>query len=82
MDIEKVSDDNLVDLMFHLKWNSDSAQHTDVYNAAGVNMWRDYLPAEVLRAIKNRNTGDRVDIHIKPEDLFPATDQPDIPSFQ
>lgn len=75
MDTLKVSDDNLVDLMFHLKWNSGSTQHTDVYNAAGVNIWRDYLPPEILQAIKNRNTGDRVDIDIKPENLFPATDQ-------
>ncbi len=72
MNIHKVSDETLVDLMFHLKWKSDSAQHTDVYNAAGVNIWRDYLPAAVLDAIKNRQTGERVDIHLKPEDLYPA----------
>ena len=75
MDIDKVSDDNLVDLMFHLKWKSGSARHMDVYNAAGVNIWRDYLPTEVLQAIENRYTGDRVDIQIKPENLYPAIDQ-------
>ena len=52
MHTDKVSDENIVDLMFHLKWKSDSAHHTDVYNAAGVNIWRDYLPPAVLAAIK------------------------------
>ena len=75
MNIHKVSDETLVDLMFHLKWKSDSAQHTDVYNAAQVNIWRDYLPAAVSDAIKNRQTGERVDIQLKPVDLLPAGDQ-------
>ena len=47
MDTNTVSDESLGDLMFHLKWKSDPAQHTDVYNAAQVNIWRDYLPDTV-----------------------------------
>ena len=75
MDTPKVSDETLVDLMFHLKWKSDSARHTDVYNAAEVNVWRDYLPPAVLEAIKNRTVGERVDIQLKPEDLYPEVDK-------
>jgi len=75
MDMDKVSDETLVDLMFHLKWKSDSARHTDVYNATEVNIWRDFLPPAVLEAIKNRTTGERVDIQLKSAGLYPAVDQ-------
>ena len=73
MDTLKVSDDTRVDLMFHLKWKSESASHTDVYHAAGVNVWRDYLHATVLEAIKGRHTGEMIDIQVKPEDILPAS---------
>lgn len=75
MDTPKVSDETLVDLMFHLKWKSDSALHTDVYNAAEVNIWRDYLPPAALEAIKDRTIGERVNIPLKPEDLYPVVDK-------
>ena len=55
--------------MFHLKWKSDAAAHTDVYHAGPVNIWRDYLPASVLAAIRGRHTGDMIDIPVKPGDL-------------
>ena len=73
MDAQRVSDDTLVDLMLHLKWKSDSASHTDVYHAGGVNIWRDYIPEAVLAAIDGRRTGEMIDIHVKPEDLVPAS---------
>ncbi|MCG6911755.1 MAG: methyltransferase domain-containing protein [Deltaproteobacteria bacterium] len=72
MDTQNISDETLVDLMFHLKWKSDSAAHTDVYHACGVNIWRDYMPAAVLEAIVGRHTGEMIDIHVEPEDLVPA----------
>ena len=75
METLSVSDETLVDLMFHLRWKSDSAAHTDVYHAGGVNIWRDYMPASVLEAIKNRQTGELVDVHLQPEDLVPALDE-------
>ena len=74
MDTNTVSDESLVDLMFHLKWKSDSAKHTDVYNAVQVNIWRDYLPDTVVSAVKHRQTGDIVDILLTPGDVLPAKD--------
>jgi SAM-dependent methyltransferase/FKBP-type peptidyl-prolyl cis-trans isomerase 2 len=74
MDTKNITDENLVDLMFHLKWKSLSAGHTDVLHASQVNIWRDCLPDPVLEAIKNRQTGDRVNIPVKPEDFLPAVD--------
>lgn len=72
MDTNKVGVENLVDLMFHLKWKSESAAHTDVYHASQVNIWRDYFPPSVLEGIKDRHTGELIDIHLEPEDFVPA----------
>lgn len=74
MDTNHISDESLVDLIFHLKWRSRSAQHTDVFSAAGVNIWRDHLPEAVLEAVKNRQSGEHVDILLNPEDILPGTD--------
>lgn len=72
MNTQSVSDKTLVDLMFHLKWKSGRASHTDVYHAEQVNIWRDFLPREILEAVRGRHTGDMIDIDINPDDLVPA----------
>jgi hypothetical protein len=36
----------MVDIIFHLKWKSEFARHTDGYQASRINIWRDFFSAE------------------------------------
>ncbi len=53
----RISSDSIVDLTFSLKWRSGHTIHTDVYQADGVNIWRDFLPPVILNALMGRQGG-------------------------
>ena len=52
MDSRRIDSDSIVDMIFHLKWKSDAAIHTEGYQASRINIWRDYIPPFLLDAIK------------------------------
>jgi len=60
-----INSDSVVDLIFHLKWHSDAAVHTDGYQASRVNIWRDYLPSVLLDGLMNREAGERLLVPLK-----------------
>ena len=60
-----------MDLIFHLKWKSEFATHTDGYQASQVNIWRDFFPPNLLDKIKDRQAGERVEVHLKAGDILP-----------
>jgi hypothetical protein len=45
-----------------LKWASAEADHTEVYHADGVNMWRDWLPPPIKIGLEGASAGDRIDV--------------------
>jgi FKBP-type peptidyl-prolyl cis-trans isomerase 2 len=65
VDTARISSDSLVDLIFHLRWKSKSAIHTDGYQASKVNIWRDVLPPKLLEALLNREIGERLQLSLK-----------------
>ncbi len=75
MDFERIGTDSIVDVVFHLKWKSGAAIHTDGYQASRVNIWRDYLPQFLLDSMQGKQTGERIEVRLKSEDILPAFDK-------
>ena len=70
-----IDTDSIVDVVFHLKWKSDAAIHTDGYQASRVNIWRDYFPPSLLDKLKGKQTGERLEIHLKAGEILPPFDE-------
>jgi len=81
-DLNLINTDSIVDMIYHLKWHSDAAVHTDVYQASRVNIWRDYFPPELSERLMNKEAGDRLMVPLKegePVAAFTRKDLFDIP---
>ena len=72
--MNRINMDSLVDIIFNLRWKSESAHHTDCYQANGVNVWRDYFPPELLESLLGKASGDRVGVRLKSGDDIPVYD--------
>ena len=70
----KIDMESLVDIIFNLRWKSDSAQHTDCYQASKVNVWRDYFPPGLLDSLRGKEPGERIEIRLKPGVSVPEYD--------
>jgi SAM-dependent methyltransferase len=64
-DTNRINSDSVVDLIFHLKWKSSFAMHTDGYQASRVNIWRDLLPPVMMDVLMNKETGERLQVPLK-----------------
>lgn len=64
-----IQSDSIVDLFFHLKWNSKNAVHTDGYHASRVNIWRDVLPKDLMELLKGKGVGDRLKVPLQTGDI-------------
>ena len=75
MEIMRIDSDSIVDIIFHLKWKSEFAVHTDGYQASRINIWRDFLPPDLLNRIKGRQTGERIEVPLKAGEVLPPFDE-------
>ena len=75
MESRRIDTDSIVDVVFHLKWKSDAAIHADGYQASRINIWRDYLPPSLLDEMKGKQTGERLEIHLKAGEVLPPFDE-------
>jgi FKBP-type peptidyl-prolyl cis-trans isomerase 2 len=69
--MKRINTESIVDLMFHLKWKSNYASHTDCYQASNVNIWRDHFPPVLLDSIMMRSPGDRIELSFKQGEILP-----------
>ncbi len=69
-----IDTDTVVDVVFHLKWKSEEAVHTDGYQASRINIWRDFLPPFLLDELKGRQSIDRFELNFKADDILPRFD--------
>ena len=65
----RIDSDSIVDLMFFLKWKSSVASHTEGYQASRVNIWRDLLPPALVDALMGKETGERLQVPLKSNDI-------------
>ncbi len=75
MKAKQVETDSIVDVVFHLKWKSDSAIHTDGYQASQINIWRDYLPQFLTEELKGKQAGERIEFQLNSDDVIPAFEE-------
>ena len=67
----KINSDSMVDMVFHLKWRSEMALHTDGYQASRINIWRDYIPPFLLNKMVGKQAGDRIEARINSDEFLP-----------
>jgi SAM-dependent methyltransferase/FKBP-type peptidyl-prolyl cis-trans isomerase 2 len=72
--MSRIDMDSLVDIIFNLRWKSDSACHTDGYQASRVNIWRDLFPPGLLDSFMGKESGERIEIRLKDGDAIPGYD--------
>jgi len=68
----RITSDSVVDLIFHLKWKSGDAVHTDGYQASRVNIWRDRLPPSLLEALMGKAAGERFQVSLEDGEAIAA----------
>ena len=78
MDLKRVDSNSTVDMVFHLKWKSDTASHTDAYQASRINIWRDYFPDFLLEKLQGKQAGESFEIHINSDELLPKLTERDL----
>ena len=76
--MERINSDSLVDIIFHLKWKSDVAVHTEGYQASRVNIWRDYFPPTLLESLTGKQAGENIEIKFKSGDILPEFKEQDL----
>ncbi len=72
--MNKIDSDSLVDIIFNLRWKSDSGYHTDCYQGNNVNIWRDYFPPGLLDTLLGKTAGERVELSLSDADSVPGFD--------
>lgn len=75
VEMMRIDSDSIVDMIFHLKWKSKFAMHTDGYQASRINVWRDFFPSDLLDKIMGRQAGERIEVRIKADDILPPFDK-------
>ena len=82
MEPRKIDSDSIVDIVFNLKWSSETALHTDGYQASRINIWRDYLPPILLEKIKGKQVGERIEIRLDADEFVPQFNDMNLFSIQ
>jgi SAM-dependent methyltransferase/FKBP-type peptidyl-prolyl cis-trans isomerase 2 len=70
--MNRIDSDSILDMVFHMKWKSSVASHTEGYQASRVNMWRDLLPPVLVDALMDKEAGERVQVHSNNGDIVEA----------
>ncbi len=78
MELNRINTDSIVDMIFHLKWKSDAANHTDCYQASRINLWRDYLPPFLIDEMRGKQAGEKIEARLRSDDFLPAFDNQNI----
>jgi len=72
---KRIDSESVVDAVFHLKWKSKNANHTDGYQASRINIWRDFLPPFLLDKMINCQSGERIEVRLNADDALPKFDE-------
>ena len=67
--LERTTSRDFAAIEFDLAWQSEHAQHTDIFYANQLNLWRDYLPPELLDAVVDKPVGHQAVISFDPGQL-------------
>lgn len=68
--MNKIDSDALVDLLFSATWSSDTARHTECYQANQVNVWRDFIPEKLFYQLQGKQTGDQIKLDFNTSEII------------
>ena len=58
--MKRLNQESVANITFEMQWKSSSAIHTEVYEAHGLNIWRDCLPETLLKQMAGKSEGDTI----------------------
>jgi len=66
----QITVDSVADIAFQLRWHSKHAEHTEVYAARGVNLWRDWLPEGVRQHLMGKHSCETASVDFSAGELL------------
>ena len=70
--MQTVQNDSLADIRFSLVWEQDNITHKDSYMGCEVNLWQDYLPEFVRKAVTSQASGATIGMGLSGPEPVPA----------
>jgi len=64
--MKKINQKSLVNVKFEMRWESLRATHTEIYEAQGLNIWRDCLPEILRKELLGTSEGETITTHFEP----------------
>ena len=64
--MKRIDTESLANVKFEMQWKSLRATHTEIYEARGLNMWRDCIPETLFKELVGKTVGDMVTTHFDP----------------
>jgi SAM-dependent methyltransferase len=64
--MKRIDTESLANVTFEIQWKSLRATHTEIYEARGLNMWRDCIPETLLKELAGKTLGDIITTHFEP----------------
>jgi SAM-dependent methyltransferase len=64
--MKRINQDSLANVKFEMQWKSSCAMHTEIYEAQGLNMWRDCLPETLLKELAGKTAGETITTRFEP----------------
>jgi SAM-dependent methyltransferase len=64
--MKRINQESLLNVKFEIQWKSSCALHTEIYEAQGLNMWRDCLPETLIRELAGKAEGETITTHFEP----------------
>ncbi|MFC1516458.1 methyltransferase domain-containing protein [Thermodesulfobacteriota bacterium] len=64
--MKRINPESLTNVKFEMHWKSLYATHTEIYEAQGLNMWRDCLPETLLKELAGKTVGETITAHFEP----------------
>jgi len=62
----RINQDSFANVKFEMQWKSSRAVHTEIYEAQGLNIWRDCLPETLLKQLVEKSEGETITTHFEP----------------
>ena len=64
--MKKLNQESVVNVKFEMQWKGPLAMHTEIYEAQGLNIWRDCLPETLLKKLEGKSEGETITTYFEP----------------
>ena len=64
--MKRINQESFANVKFEMQWESSRAMHTEIYEAQGLNIWRDCLPETLLKQMEGKSEGETITTYFEP----------------